>query len=590
MKKLLVANRSEIAIRVMRAATELGFRTVAIYSHEDRYSLHRFKADESYQVGGPDAPVKNYLNIPAIIQIAKDTGVEFIHPGYGFLSENAEFAQACADAGITFVGPTPEMLRGFGDKTAARKIAEAAGVSIVPGTEESISEWKEVQREAKRIGFPLMIKAAHGGGGRGMRVVREMSELQEKLAEASREAGAAFGKGEVFLERYIQHAKHIEVQLLGDSHGNLLQLFERDCTVQRRHQKVVELAPAVSLPMDVREEICAAAACERSARQVNYRNAGTVEFLVDSETNEFFFIEVNPRIQVEHTVTELITGVDLVKSQIRIAQGYGLHEAPLNLPRQKDMTFRGVAIQSRITSEDPANNFTPDYGRITSYRSPAGYGVRLDGGTAYSGAAITPYFDSLLVKLTCFGSTFEEVIARTQRALAEFRIRGVKTNIPFLQNLVAHPDFQSGKATTTFIDTTPALFKFSQRRDRATKVLTYIGDVIVNGRPEVKRKPDLSVMTPPPVLPVGRVDQIPPGTRTKLKDLGPKKFAEWVLKQKKLLITDTTMRDAAQSLLATRVPDDRHGERGAPSCRTTCRSCFRWRCGAGRRLIRRCAF
>ena len=453
MKKMLVANRSEIAIRVMRAATELGFRTVGIYSWEDRYCLHRFKADESYQVGGPDAPVKNYLNIPAIIQIAKDTGVEMIHPGYGFLSENAEFAEACGQAGIIFVGPSPTMLRSFGDKTAARKIAHQAGVPIVPGTEEPVAEWREVQKEAKRIGFPLIIKAAHGGGGRGMRVVRAMGELQEKLAEASREAGAAFGKGEVFLERFIERAKHIEVQLLGDAHGNLLHLFERDCTVQRRHQKVVELAPAVSLPLDVRQKICDAAV--KIGQQVHYRNAGTVEFLVDSETNEFFFIEVNPRIQVEHTVTELITGIDLVKSQIRIAQGYHLHEDPLNLPLQKDLTFHGVALQSRITSEDPANNFTPEYGRITSYRSPGGYGVRLDGGTAYSGAVITPHFDSLLVKLTCFGASFDEVVDRTQRALAEFRIRGVKTNIPFLQNLVAHPDFQAGRATTTFIDTHP---------------------------------------------------------------------------------------------------------------------------------------
>ncbi len=551
MKKLLVANRSEIAIRVMRAATELGFRTVGIYSWEDRYSLHRFKADESYQIGGPDAPVKNYLNIPAIVQTAVDVGVELIHPGYGFLSENAEFAEACAAAGITFVGPTPEMLRSFGDKTAARKIAEKAGVPIVPGTEDSLTDWKEVQREAKRIGFPLIIKAAHGGGGRGMRVVREMGELQEKLAEASREAGAAFGKGEVFLERYIQHAKHIEVQLLGDAQGNLLHLFERDCSVQRRHQKVVELAPAVSLPLDVRLKICEAAV--KIGRQVRYRNAGTVEFLVDSTTHEFFFIEVNPRIQVEHTVTEIITGTDLVKSQIRIAMGHGLHEAPISLPRQEELTFRGVALQSRITSEDPANGFTPDYGRITSYRSPAGYGVRLDGGTAYSGAVITPYFDSLLVKLTCFGSTFDEVIARTQRALAEFRIRGVKTNIPFLQNLIAHPDFQSGAATTTFIDNTPSLFKFSQRRDRATKLLTYLGDVIVNGRPEVKKKPDITVMTPPRKLAFDLNAKPPEGTRDLLLKLGPAKFADWILKQKKLLITDTTMRDAHQSLLATRV-------------------------------------
>jgi pyruvate carboxylase len=551
MKKLLVANRSEIAIRVMRAATELGLRTVAIYSWEDRYSLHRFKADESYQVGGIDAPVKNYLNIPAIIAIAKETGAEYIHPGYGFLSENAEFAEACAEAGITFVGPTPEMLRGFGDKTAARKIADAAGVAIVPGTDDSLTDWKDVQREAKRIGFPLIIKAAHGGGGRGMRVVKEMGELQEKLAEASREAGAAFGKGEVFLERYIQRAKHIEVQLLGDAHGNLVHLFERDCSVQRRHQKVVELAPAVSLPLQVRHDICEAAL--KIGRQVNYRNAGTVEFLVDGETNEFFFIEVNPRIQVEHTVTEIITGIDLVKSQIRVAMGCNLHEAPINLPEQKEITFRGVALQSRITSEDPVNHFTPDYGRITSYRSPAGYGVRLDGGTAYSGAVITPYFDSLLVKLICFGSTFDEVIARTQRALAEFRIRGVKTNIPFLQNLIAHPDFRSGNTTTTFIDNTPALFKFPQKRDRATRLLTYIGDVIVNGRPEVKNKPDISVMTPPLPLAFDAGEALPKGSRDRLKELGAKNFSQWILKQKKLLITDTTMRDAHQSLLATRV-------------------------------------
>ncbi len=550
MKKLLVANRSEIAIRVMRAATELGFRTVAIYSWEDRYSLHRFKADESYQVGGPDAPVKNYLDIPAILRVARNCGVDYIHPGYGFLSENAEFAEACAREGITFVGPTPQMLRDFGDKTAARKIAEAAGVPIVPGSAGAVSAWKDVHAEAKRIGFPLIIKASFGGGGRGC-VVRQMDELKEKLEEASREAGAAFGKGEVFLERYIQHAKHIEVQLLGDAHGNLLHFFERDCTVQRRHQKVMELAPAVSLPEAVREKICQAAL--KIGRQVRYRNAGTVEFLVDARTHEFFFIEVNPRIQVEHTVTELITGVDLVESQIRIAMGMKLDEAPMNLPKQAGMSYRGVALQSRITSEDPATGFTPDYGRITSYRSPAGYGVRLDGGTAYAGAVITPYFDSLLVKLTCFGSTFEEVIARTQRALAEFRIRGVKTNIPFLLNLVGHPEFHDGNVTTTFIDSTPALFKFPQRGDRATKLLTYLGDVIVNSRPEIREKPDITLMTPPRALGFDPDVAPPAGTRNMLKSLGPKKFSEWILKQKKLLITDTTLRDAHQSLLATRV-------------------------------------
>jgi len=550
MSKLLVANRGEIAIRVFRAATELGLRTVGVYSWEDRYSLHRFKADESYQVGGPDAPVKNYLNIPAIIQIAKDTGVEFIHPGYGFLSENAEFAQACADNGITFVGPTPDMLRNFGDKTAARKIADAAGVAIVPGTPEPISDFKDVQREAKRIGYPLIIKAAHGGGGRGMRVVKNAHELEDKLAEASREAGAAFGKGEVFLERFIQRAKHIEVQLLGDSHGNLVHLFERDCTVQRRHQKVVELAPAVHLPMDVRKKICDAAV--KIGRQVNYRNAGTVEFLVDADTHEFFFIEVNPRVQVEHTVTEIITGVDIVKSQILVAMGHHLHSAPISIPVQNKIEFRGVALQSRITTEDPVNNFTPDYGRITNYRSPGGTGVRLDGGT-YAGATVTPYFDSLLVKLCCFGNTFEDVLHRTNRALAEFRIRGVKTNIPFLLNLVSHPDFQQGKVTTTFIDTTPDLFKVSMRRDRATKLLTYIADVIVNGRPEIKNKPNISLMNKPPVLTFDHAKGLPAGTRDKLKELGPKKFADWVLKQKRLMVMDTTMRDAHQSLLATRL-------------------------------------
>ena len=550
MKKLLVANRSEIAIRVLRAATELGLRTVAVYSWEDRYSLHRFKADESYQVGGKDSPVRNYLNIPAIIQVAKDHEVDAIHPGYGFLSENPEFADACAEAGITFVGPTGDMLRGFGDKTAARLIAEKAGVPIVPGTADGISDWKDVQREAKRIGFPLIIKASFGGGGRGMRVVRAMDELQEKIGEASREAGAAFGKGEVFMERYITKAKHIEVQLLGDSHGNLLHLYERDCSVQRRHQKVVELAPAISVPEDVRRAICEAAL--KIGRQVNYRNAGTVEFLVNADTNEFYFIEVNPRIQVEHTVTELITGIDLVKSQIRVAMGQHLHGDELQLPRQEALTYRGVALQCRITSEDPANNFTPDYGRITSYRSPAGYGVRLDGGTAYTGAVITPYFDSLLVKLTCFGQTFEEVIARTHRALAEFRVRGVKTNIPFLLNLVEHPKFRSGEVTTSFIDNTPELFKFIQRRDRATKVLSYLGDVIVNGNPEVKRKPDLTAMIPPVDLATHHGNP-PGGSRDRFKLLGAKKFSEWILKQKPLLLTDTTMRDAHQSLLATRV-------------------------------------
>ncbi len=483
MKKLLVANRSEIAIRVLRAATELGLATVAIYTYEDRYSLHRFKADESYQVGGADAPVKNYLNISAIIDVAKAHAVDTIHPGYGFLSENAEFALACAQAGITFVGPTPDMLRVFGDKTAARRIAQQAGVPVLPGTDHGVTDPVKIKKMAKDIGFPLIIKASFGGGGRGMRVVREPGELTAKLEEAQREAGGAFGKSEVFLERYIARAKHIEVQILGDAHGHLVHLYERDCSVQRRHQKVVELAPSIGLPEDLRTAICQAAVA--IGRQVQYRNVGTVEFLVDVDSGKYFFIEVNPRIQVEHTVTEIVTGIDLVKAQIRVAQGHSLHGAEIQVPTQDNITCRGVALQCRITTEDASNHFIPDYGRITSYRSPAGFGVRLDGGTAYTGAVITPYFDSLLVKLTCFAPTLEESVARTVRALSEFRVRGVKTNIPFLENLVQHPTFVSGQATTTFVDNTPTLFRFTVRRDRATKLLSYLGDVIVNGSPEV---------------------------------------------------------------------------------------------------------
>ncbi len=551
MKKLLVANRSEIAIRVLRAATELDLQTVAIYSHEDRYSLHRFKADESYQVGGPDAPVKNYLNIAAIISLARQHQVDAIHPGYGFLSENADFAQACADSGITFIGPTADMLRSFGDKTAARAIARKAGVPILPGTEHGVTDAAKIKKMARDIGFPLIIKASFGGGGRGMRVVKTADELSSRLEEAQREAGGAFGKSEVFLERYITQAKHIEVQLLGDTHGNLVHLFERDCSVQRRHQKVVELAPSVGLDADLRKKICQSAV--EIGRQVGYRNAGTVEFLLDVQTGEFFFIEVNPRIQVEHTVTEIITGIDLVKAQILVAQGHSLHAAPIHIPPQEQLTHRGVALQCRITSEDPANQFIPDYGRITSYRSPAGFGVRLDGGTAYTGAVITPYFDSLLVKLTCFSPTLEETVARTLRALSEFRVRGVKTNIPFLENVVCHPSFLSGEATTTFVDNTPALYRFSARRDRATKLLSYLGDVIVNGSPEVKRIPDISLMTPAPAVDWPRDTPLPEGSRDRFKKLGAKAYCQSLLSDKALLFTDTTMRDAHQSLLATRM-------------------------------------
>ncbi len=554
MRKLLVANRSEIAIRCFRAATELGLRTVAIYSHEDRFSLHRFKADEAFLIGPPQGgePVKSYLNIDAIIAVAKEQGVDCIHPGYGFLSENAAFARACEAAGIQFIGPTPDHLEAFGDKTAAKKLAVAAGVPTIPGTEDALSDPAEVAAAAERIGYPLMIKASFGGGGRGMRVVQHADELAGKLAEAQREAGAAFGRAEVFLERYIARAKHIEVQILGDAHGNLVHLWERDCSVQRRHQKVVEVAPSINLPEALRRRICESAAA--LCRSVNYRSAGTVEFLLDVDRNEFFFIEVNPRIQVEHTVTEVVTGIDLVRSQILVAAGHRLHEPPLGVPTQDKVEHRGVAMQCRVTTEDPERSFTPDYGRITTYRSAGGFAVRLDGGNGFGGSVITPYFDSLLVKVTTWGSSLEEAGQRANRALREFRIRGVKTNISFLLNLIEHPTFKSGSATTTFIDNTPELFRFRQNRDRATKMLGYLGDVIVNGRPDVKNGIDpLRKLTVPVPPPMPRGEAPPAGTRQTLQELGPEKFAEWVRNEKRLLLTDTTMRDAHQSLLATRV-------------------------------------
>jgi pyruvate carboxylase len=487
MNKLLVANRSEIAIRCFRAATELGLRTVAVYSYEDRFSLHRFKADESFLIG-PEAggePVRSYLNIENLIAIAKRHEVDAIHPGYGFLAENAALARACDRAGITFVGPTAEHLDMFGDKTTAKRLAREAGVPIVPGTAEALAHSSDVKAAAERVGYPVIIKASFGGGGRGMRIATGAGELEQKLAEAQREAAAAFGHGDVFLERYIARAKHIEVQVLGDAHGSLVHLWERDCSVQRRHQKVVEVAPSINLPQDLRSRICEAAV--RLCRSVAYRNAGTVEFLVDVDRGEFFFIEVNPRIQVEHTVTEMVTGIDLVRSQILIADGHKLHEAPVQIPPQDQIACRGVAMQCRVTTEDPDRHFIPDYGRITTYRSAGGFAVRLDGGNGFGGAVITPYFDSLLVKVTTWGSTLEEAAQRGNRALREFRIRGVKTNIAFLLNLIDHPTFKSGGATTTFVDDTPALFAFRPPRDRATKTLSYLANVIVNGRPDVKR-------------------------------------------------------------------------------------------------------
>jgi pyruvate carboxylase len=554
MRKLLVANRSEIAIRVFRAATELELSTVAVFTYEDRFSLHRFKADEAYQIGPLHGgePVKGYLNIQALIDVALANGVDAIHPGYGFLSENAALAQACLDNNITFVGPTPELLTIFGDKTAAKKLARDNGVPTIPGSDEALADPAAVRAAAKEIGFPLIIKASFGGGGRGMRIVLKSDELIPKLEEAQREAGGAFGRADVFIERYIRRAKHIEVQILADQFGNIVHLWERDCSVQRRHQKVVEVAPSINLPRDVREQICNAAV--QLCRAAGYRNAGTVEFLLDLDRDEFYFIEVNPRIQVEHTVTEVVTGFDIVKSQILVAQGHKLHGSPVNIPSQDKIEPRGFAIQCRITTEDPQNHFIPDYGRLTTYRSAAGFGIRLDGGTAFSGAVITPYFDSLLVKLTASGLTFDEAVHRMIRSLSEFRVRGVKTNIPFLENLIQHPTFIKGEATTSFIDNSPELFRFRAKRDRATKIVSYLGDVIVNGRADVKGKIDPTREFIEPTIPEYPRSASPPdGTRQKLQKLGPEGFAKWVRRQKPLLFTDTTFRDAHQSLLATRV-------------------------------------
>jgi len=549
-KKVLAANRSEIAIRIFRAANELGLRTVAIYSQEDRLALHRFKADEAYQIGAGKGPVQAYLDIAGIVGLAKEKGVDAIHPGYGFLAENAEFARACAKAGIIFIGPTPDLLDLLGDKTAARKLAASAGVRVLPGTADPVTSPEKAQKIAKKIGYPVIVKAAMGGGGRGMRVVHDATQLDALLEEAQGEARSAFGNASVFLEKYLPHARHIEVQILGDEHGHLLHLFERDCSVQRRHQKVVEVAPAANLPPGIRDELCDAAL--QLARKANYRNAGTVEFLYDVNESKWYFIEVNPRIQVEHTVTEMITGIDLVRSQILVAQGYELHKEPLNLPQQADIPLHGAALQCRVTTEDPDQNFAPDYGKLSTYRSPAGFGIRLDGGTAYAGAQLAAYYDSLLVKVTAWGANLPEACQRMDRALREFRIRGVKTNIPFVENVVNHPLFRAGQVTTSFLEDHPELFKFPSRGDRATKVLSYLGDVILNGNPEVKGKavPASFETALLPAVP-GIAPQ--PGTRQLLQKLGAKRFAAWARQEKRLLITDTTYRDAHQSLMATRV-------------------------------------
>ena len=553
MRKLLVANRSEIAIRCFRAATELGLRTVAIYSYEDRFSLHRYKADEAFLIGPVEGgePVKSYLNIQAIVGVARRHDVDAVHPGYGFLAESAPFARACATAGMTFVGPTPEHLDTFGDKTASKRLAREVGVPTVPGTEGTVTGAANVKAAATAIGYPVILKASYGGGGRGIRLVERPEQLAGKLEEAQREASSAFGRPELFIERQVARAKHIEVQVLGDRHGNLVHLWDRDCSVQRRYQKVVEIAPSVGLPRDLRSAICDAAV--RLCRAVGYESAGTVEFLVDTDRNEYYFLEVNPRIQVEHTVTEVVTGIDLVWSQILISQGQRLHGSSVSVPRQDAIETRGVAMQCRITTEDPENQFQPDYGRLTTYRSPGGFAVRLDTGNGFTGSVITPYFDSLLVKMTTWGANLDEAVRRADRSLREFRIRGVKTNIAFLGNLLLHPTFISGQATTEFIDATPDLLTVRVPRDRANKVLSYLGDVIVNGRADVKERLDPTRQLPRPAWPPFEETSPPPGPRQKLQALGPEAFARWVRRQRPLLLTDTTMRDAHQSLLATRV-------------------------------------
>ena len=547
--KLLAANRSEIAIRIFRAANELGLRTVAIYSQEDRLALHRFKADEAYRIGAGKGPVEAYLDISGIIALAKEKGVDAIHPGYGFLSENPAFARACQKASITFIGPPPELLELLGDKIAARRLAASAGVPVLPGTENPVKSVAEARTIAQEIGYPVIVKAAMGGGGRGMRVVRDGSQLETLLEEAQGEARSAFGDSSVFLEKYLRRARHLEVQILADQHGSLLHLYERDCSVQRRHQKVVEVAPAANLSASIRSELCDAAV--QLARKASYHNAGTVEFLFDVDSQKWYFIEVNPRIQVEHTVTEMITGIDLVRSQILVAQGHKLHEPPMSLPKQESVPLNGAALQCRVTTEDPEKNFAPDYGKISTYRSPAGFGIRLDGGTAYAGAMLAAYYDSLLVKVTAWGSNLPEACQRMDRALREFRIRGVKTNIPFVENVVNHPKFRAGEVTTSFLDESPELFRFPSRGDRATKLLSYVGDVILNGNPEVKGKQAPQEFETP-VIPAAAGTVSSPGTRQLLQKLGPKKFAAWARKEKRLLITDTTFRDAHQSLMATR--------------------------------------
>ena len=548
--RLLVANRGEIAIRIMRAATELGITTVAVYTYEDRYSLHRYKADEAYQIGRDEDALKPYLDVEGIILLAKRHKIDAIHPGYGFLSENVKLARRCRDENIIFIGPSPEAMDALGDKVRAKNLATKAGVPLIPDSREENMTPEFALTEAHRIGFPIMVKAAAGGGGRGMRVVRQAEEFEKAFAEAKNEARNAFGDDTIFLEKFIENPKHIEVQLLGDQHGNIVHLYERDCSVQRRFQKVVEVAPSFGLRQDTKDKLYAYAL--QLGRAVNYSNAGTVEFLVD-QNEDIFFIEVNPRIQVEHTITEEVTGIDIVRTQILIAMGYQLSDNGIYINHQDDVPLNGYAIQCRITTEDPANGFKPDFGTITAYRNAAGFGIRLDEGSSYAGMKISPYFDSMIVKVSARGRTLKGATQRLTRALLEFRIRGVKTNIGFLLNVISHPVFQRGEARVSFIETHPELFNFRKPQDRSTRVLNYLAEVIVNGNPEVKKKDDSKIFRTPVVPSFDTYSNYPAGNRDRLKELGREKFAQWVLDQKSVLYTDTTFRDGHQSLLATRV-------------------------------------
>ena len=554
-RSILIANRSEIAIRVMRAANELGIRTVGIYANEDRFALHRFKADESYLVGEGKKPISAYLDIEDILRIAKKANVDAIHPGYGFLSENPEFAEACRKNGIIFIGPDPSVMRTLGNKVDARNAAVAAGVPVMPATKPLPADFSQAKELAQAVGYPLMLKASWGGGGRGMRVIENEQALATELPVARREALAAFGNDEVYLEKLVTNARHVEVQIIGDKHGQVVHLFERDCSVQRRNQKVVERAPAPYLNDAQRQALCESAI--RLMKAVNYTHAGTVEFLMDGDSGEFYFIEVNPRIQVEHTVTEQVTGIDIVKAQIHISEGAKIGTPESGIPLQKDIHLNGHALQCRVTTEDPENGFSPDYGKISTYRSAAGFGIRLDAGTAYAGAVITPYYDSLLVKVTASAPSSKEAIARMDRALREFRVRGLSTNLQFLENVINHPLFISGECSTRFIDNTPELYKFPKRRDRATRLLNFISGVIVNGNPEVAGRSLPSLPLSRPLLPAVQNQQILDlGTKDRLTAMGPKKFSEWMRNEKRILLTDTTMRDAHQSLFATRMRTD----------------------------------